>query len=302
MPANKLYGPVENIGGIRLKRRTKGLNPDVAVVGRGKDTKEYYLHDNKLKLPDEVAAEAIKKHDDYGAQVLLAYVAGGNYEVNAPKSLRAWTEIQEKFRKQSVENFNSEKLHKEKILKVWGENPVNLLEDTIPQGTKDHGIYESEGVVYLGEKSKSSANIKEDGLKVRWEETSNISKSIYPTIKVELENGTTFYETVRISDHNQVSSKAPRYYEYDYRAKNIQEALPEIEGDMQQLAWDMWNDQKNIYDELKSKSGKQFMPSDPKAPTRQPANRITRQAPALPDNRFMTPAASAGSKLSERFR
>ncbi len=302
MPANKLYGPVENIGGIRLKRRTRGLNTDVAVVGRGKDTKEYYLHDNKLKLPDEVAAEAIKKHDDYGAQVLLAYVAGGDYEVNAPKSLRAWTEIQEKFRKQSVENFNSEKLHKEKILKVWGENPVNLLEDTIPQGTKDHGIYESEGVVYLGEKSKSSANIKEDGLKVRWEETSNISKSIYPTIKVELENGTTFYETVRISDHNQVSSKAPRYYEYDYRAKNIQEALPEIEGDMQQLAWDMWNDQKNIYDELKSKSGKQFMPSDSKAPTRQPANRVQQQAPSMPNNRFMAPAASAGSKLSERFR
>ena len=300
MPAVKLYGPVENIGGIKLKRRTKGLNPDVAVVGRGKDTKEYYLHDHKL--PDEVAAKAIKKHDDYGAQNLLAYVARGDYEVNAPKSLRAWTEIQEKFKRQSVKDFNSEKSQKQKILKIWGKNPVNLLEDTIPQGTKDHGIYESEGIVYLGEKNKSSANIKEDGLKVRWEETSNISKSIYPTIKVELENGTTFYETVRISDHNQVSAKAPRYYEYDYRAKNIQEALPEIEGDMQQLAWDMWNDQKSIHDELKGKSGKQFMPSDPKAPTRQPANRITRQAPAMPGNRFMAPAASAGAKLSERFR
>jgi hypothetical protein len=45
-----------------------------------------------------------------------------------------------------------------------------------------------------------------------------------------------------------------------------------------------------------------YMPSDPKAPTRQPANRITRQAPAMPGNRFMAPAASAGAKLSERFR
>ncbi len=45
-----------------------------------------------------------------------------------------------------------------------------------------------------------------------------------------------------------------------------------------------------------------YMPSDSKAPTRQPANRITRQAPAMPGNRFMAPAASAGSKLSERFR
>ena len=34
----------------------------------------------------------------------------------------------------------------------------------------------------------------------------------------------------------------------------------------------------------------------------QPANRIQQQAPAIPGNRFMAPAASAGAKLSERFR
>jgi hypothetical protein len=45
-----------------------------------------------------------------------------------------------------------------------------------------------------------------------------------------------------------------------------------------------------------------YMPSDPKAPKAQPANRIQQQAPAMPGNRFMAPAASAGSKLSERFR
>jgi hypothetical protein len=43
-----------------------------------------------------------------------------------------------------------------------------------------------------------------------------------------------------------------------------------------------------------------FMPSGQS--TRQPANRITRQAPAMPGNRFMLPAASAGARLSERFR
>jgi len=36
--------------------------------------------------------------------------------------------------------------------------------------------------------------------------------------------------------------------------------------------------------------------------SRQPANRIQQQAPAMPGNRFMAPAASAGAKLSERFR
>ena len=45
-----------------------------------------------------------------------------------------------------------------------------------------------------------------------------------------------------------------------------------------------------------------YMPSDPKAPKAQPANRIQQQAPAMPGNRFMAPAASAGAKLSERFR
>jgi hypothetical protein len=43
-----------------------------------------------------------------------------------------------------------------------------------------------------------------------------------------------------------------------------------------------------------------FMPSG--RPTRQPANRITRQAPAMPGNRFMLPAVSAGAKSAERFR
>jgi len=45
-----------------------------------------------------------------------------------------------------------------------------------------------------------------------------------------------------------------------------------------------------------------YMPSDPKAPKRQPANRIQPQAPAMPGNRFMAPAIATGGKISERFR
>ena len=45
-----------------------------------------------------------------------------------------------------------------------------------------------------------------------------------------------------------------------------------------------------------------YMPSDPKAPKRQPANRIQPQAPAMPGNRFMAPAITTGGKISERFR
>ena len=50
------------------------------------------------------------------------------------------------------------------------------------------------------------------------------------------------------------------------------------------------------------KSSKQFMPSDPKAPKRQPVNRVQQQARSMPANRFMAPASMAKGELSERFR
>jgi len=45
-----------------------------------------------------------------------------------------------------------------------------------------------------------------------------------------------------------------------------------------------------------------FMPSDPKAPKRQPVNRVQQQARSMPANRFMAPASMAKGELSERFR
>ena len=53
------------------------------------------------------------------------------------------------------------------------------------------------------------------------------------------------------------------------------------------------------FDRLKSM---QFMPSDPKAPKRQPVNRVQPQAQSMPSNRFMAPASAAKGELSERFR
>ena len=55
---------------------------------------------------------------------------------------------------------------------------------------------------------------------------------------------------------------------------------------------------------LKVRASKQFMPAaDPKAPKRQPVNRVQPQAPSMPANRFIAPAASAAKgELSERFR
>ena len=51
-----------------------------------------------------------------------------------------------------------------------------------------------------------------------------------------------------------------------------------------------------------SKDSILFMPSDPKAPKRQPVNRVQQQARSMPANRFMAPASMAKGELSERFR
>ncbi len=59
-----------------------------------------------------------------------------------------------------------------------------------------------------------------------------------------------------------------------------------------------WNNVKSNYAPFQGVQKK----GSTKAPKAQPANRITRQAPAMPGNRFMAPAASAGAKSAERFR
>lgn len=250
MPAAKLYGPVENIGGIRLKKDSRYGPTNTAVVGRGKAAEEHYMHG--YSLPDEVAAEAIKKHNDYGAGRLLHYVADGDFETKAPKSLKAWTDIQKRLTAEIQRERNVAKnaaQESKEFLAKYGKSADNLL-SWRSDATRQYGT-DYDGLVYRGEKSDKAANIKKDGIKTKWEEPSNISKSIYPLLKIELENGTSFYEQVRISDHDQVSANAPRYYEYDYRAKDFMEAFPKIEEDMQGLAWDMWAEQKEYLEGLK---------------------------------------------------
>jgi hypothetical protein len=75
---------------------------------------------------------------------------------------------------------------------------------------------------------------------------SNVSRSEYPRLLVTLSNGGEFYQTVRVSDHDQVSSKSPREYEYDYRAKSWDAAQSAIEQDMQELADNIWRKQREI--------------------------------------------------------
>ena len=303
MPAIKLYGPVENIGGIRLKNSTIGR---VAVLGRGKDTKEYYkaveIKGKKYtpNLPDDIAAKAILKNNDWEAKQLLDFVDENWHESdNAKLSRNAWQKIQKRIKaEESVSNAAEKRALKgvEQFLAKSGKDLSYIKSiqeyDTYAYGSK------SDGLIYRGEGKSKEPWIVDEGVEVASSESSNISNSEYPILRVRLKNGGSFFQQIRISDHDQVSARAPRDYIYDYRKKSLGDALPKIVEDMQAKAWELWDDQRADFKE----SPKQFMPSDPKAPKAQPANRIQQQAPSMPGNRFMAPAASAGAKLSERFR
>ena len=95
-------------------------------------------------------------------------------------------------------------------------------------------------LLYKGEKSppKIKEAILDGG------ESSNVSESIYPVILVELENGAEFRKIIRISRHDQLSSRSPRGYDLDYRGKNWTEVKSDVLIDLQNLADDIWEEQK----------------------------------------------------------
>lgn len=87
-------------------------------------------------------------------------------------------------------------------------------------------------------------------------DVSRISGSIYPVVRVRLSNGSEFFEKIRISDHAQVSSNAPRHYEYDYRFKSEKETFRsnEFKSDMEALGADIWERQRAAIEQLKNNS------------------------------------------------
>ena len=99
-------------------------------------------------------------------------------------------------------------------------------------------------LVYRGESAAPTiASITDSGMG----DVSNISKSQYPLIRITLANGGELYQKIRISDHGQVSTNAPRSYDHDYRALNLKDALENtsLMEDMQAVADALWQEQKN---------------------------------------------------------
>ena len=126
------------------------------------------------------------------------------------------------------------------LLRKFGKG-IEELKDFVNSDTRQHGR-EWDGLVYRGDAKSQKPWIKD--VDVYIDESSNISESQYPILRLTLQNDAMVYQQVRISDHPQVSRNAPREYEFDYRSNSLKDTLPKIEEDMQTMVWELWDSQK----------------------------------------------------------
>jgi hypothetical protein len=165
----------------------------------------------------------------------------------------AWVkEYQQALRQQGQQNKSAKTTqaqqlqnHVEQLFGIKTSEIIDEIKLTINSYYKQkRGNPTLDQLVYRGETSPPKiTNISDSNMG----DTSNISQSKYPLIRITLTNGGEFYEKIRISDHGQVSANAPRTYDYDYRAKSLKEALQKtsIMEDMQAAADALWLEQKN---------------------------------------------------------
>jgi hypothetical protein len=118
----------------------------------------------------------------------------------------------------------------------------------------------------------------------------------------------TFKSPVYLKDGSRLSGVADNpeqnpFYGYDKNGQEFSQRREYVNPQDITKSRDSDRTANQIRNELES-GQKLFMPASEAGATKgkQPANRIQQQAPAMPGNRFMAPAASAGAKLSERFR
>ncbi len=93
-------------------------------------------------------------------------------------------------------------------------------------------------------------------MKVLPGDASGVSNSIYPYIQATLTNGAKFIKKIRVSDHDQVSDRAPRYYAIDLRMPPRQKGerkasyerrITDAASDqIEQAAREKWQDQHEI--------------------------------------------------------
>jgi len=239
----KLFMPAEQAGKggragkVRFKRNQVG-QLDIAIVGTGKNATEY----RRGELPDGIAAEAMAKHPEH-RQTIEFFARSRETNELGPRSTKERKRILEKEDaewKAQKRGFEKDRKKVEAFLKKAGKS-LDELELNVNYDTRQHG-QGWDGLVYRGDAQSQKPWIKD--LDVYLDESSNISKSQYPIMRMTLENGATIYQQIRISDHPQVSRNAPKEYEFDYRSNSLKDALPKIEEDMEAMIWQLWGEQK----------------------------------------------------------
>ena len=211
---------------------------DRAIVGVGKNAVEY----KRGELPDGIAAEAMAKHPDH-RQTIEFFARSLDTDELGPRSTKTRNRILEKEDsewKAQKRGWEKERKKVEALLKKAGKS-LDELEFNVNSDTRQHGQV-WDGLVYRGNAKSQKPWIQD--LDIYIDESSNISKSQYPILRMTLKNGATIYQQVRISDHPQVSRNAPKEYEFDYRAGTLKDALPKIEKDMETMIFELWDSQR----------------------------------------------------------
>jgi hypothetical protein len=133
------------------------------------------------------------------------------------------------------------------------------LRDTLLTGDtlNNTGADISRHIVYQGETSPPEIE-SISGLDAG--DSSRISDSVYPTVELKLSNGKTLFKQIRISNHGQVSSNAPRSYDIDIRAakvprttKQFKSIEPEVIKELQPFADNIWQEQKKVIEAEREK-------------------------------------------------
>ncbi len=109
----------------------------------------------------------------------------------------------------------------------------------------------------------------DEGITYSGHSSSGVSGSFYPRIAFELSNGVVVSERIRISDHGQVSDRAPRRYSIDLRVfgedlhrkafrKIITENEPRVWDGINDLVAEEWEEQKSQSRPLTGNAGETF--------------------------------------------
>ncbi len=135
------------------------------------------------------------------------------------------------------------------------------LRATIPDALQRIGKDIRSHIIYRGEDQVPEIT----SLKIKEWDSSNVSESQYPFVDATLANGGRASIKIRISDHDQVSQFAPRYYDIDIRTTRkkgerkasfekrvLEEARPQIEEKIAEI----WEQQAAIIHDLTRIQGK----------------------------------------------